>query len=55
MWYRVGLSAPVLNHVCCNRSHLRMVCFLFQRLGVLHVGQKLEEQNEFEKIYKNGR
>lgn len=24
-----------------------------QRLGVLHVGQKLEEQNEFEKIYKN--
>ncbi|KAJ8791960.1 hypothetical protein J1605_004185 [Eschrichtius robustus] len=26
-----------------------------QRLGVLHVGQKLEEQDEFEKIYKNGR
>ncbi|KAK1332530.1 hypothetical protein QTO34_007211 [Cnephaeus nilssonii] len=24
-----------------------------QRLGVLHVGQKLEEQDEFEKIYKN--
>ncbi|ELK10152.1 Phosphatidylinositide phosphatase SAC1 [Pteropus alecto] len=26
-----------------------------QRLGVLHVGQKLEEQDDFEKIYKNGR
>ncbi|XP_076864540.1 phosphatidylinositol-3-phosphatase SAC1-A [Brachyhypopomus gauderio] len=25
-----------------------------QRLGVLHVGQKIEEQAEFEKIYKNG-
>nr|XP_060483867.1 phosphatidylinositol-3-phosphatase SAC1 [Panthera onca] len=24
-----------------------------QRLGVLHVGQKLEEQHDFEKIYKN--
>ncbi|XP_012516900.1 PREDICTED: phosphatidylinositide phosphatase SAC1 [Propithecus coquereli] len=24
-----------------------------KRLGVLHVGQKLEEQDEFEKIYKN--
>lgn len=24
-----------------------------QRLGVLHVGQKIEEQDEFEKIYKN--
>lgn len=25
-----------------------------QRVGVLNVGQRLEEQNEFEKIYKNG-
>lgn len=32
-----------------------MGSFLFQRLGVLHVGQKLEEQDEFEKIYKNGK
>lgn len=27
---------------------------LFQRLGVLHVGQRIEEQADFEKIYKNG-
>lgn len=26
----------------------------FQRMGVLHVGQKIEEQADFEKIYKNG-
>lgn len=31
------------------------MCFLFQRLGVLHVGQRIEEQADFEKIYKNGR
>lgn len=26
-----------------------------QRMGVLNVGQRIEEQAEFEKIYKNGR
>lgn len=25
-----------------------------QRMGVLNVGQRIEEQAEFEKIYKNG-
>lgn len=41
---------------CAEISYTQMwVWFLFQRLGVLHVGQKLEEQDEFEKIYKNGR
>lgn len=30
-------------------------CFFFpQRMGVLNVGQRIEEQAEFEKIYKNG-
>lgn len=25
-----------------------------QRMGILNVGQRIEEQAEFEKIYKNG-
>jgi len=32
-----------------NVLHLRP-----QRMGVLNVGQRIEEQAEFEKIYKNG-
>lgn len=33
---------------------LILSCVSFQRMGVLHVGQKIEEQADFEKIYKNG-
>lgn len=36
----------------CVPPHLEM--HVFQRMGVLHVGQKIEEQADFEKIYKNG-
>ena len=53
--YQPGLSA-LLPELCVrNPLRLSTVCFLFQRLGVLHMGQKLEEQHDFEKIYKNGR
>lgn len=31
-----------------------MVSIYSQRMGILNVGQKIEEQAEFEKIYKNG-
>uniref|UniRef100_A0A2K6ETK1 Phosphatidylinositol-3-phosphatase SAC1 n=1 Tax=Propithecus coquereli TaxID=379532 RepID=A0A2K6ETK1_PROCO len=39
----------------CVLLILLSIMFLrfIHRLGVLHVGQKLEEQDEFEKIYKN--
>lgn len=30
------------------------VSLSLQRMGILNVGQRIEEQAEFEKIYKNG-
>ncbi len=30
------------------------VCVCLQRMGVLHTGQQVEEQADFEKMYKNG-
>lgn len=32
---------------------VRMGVFL-QKMGLLHMGQKIEDQTDFEKIYKNG-
>lgn len=37
-----------------DRSWLNTVSIYSQRMGILNVGQKIEEQAEFEKIYKNG-
>lgn len=33
----------------------RLCAFYLQRMGVLNVGQRVDEQAEFEKVYKNGK
>lgn len=44
-----------INHcLVYDCSCLNMVSIYSQRVGILNVGQKIEEQAEFEKIYKNG-
>jgi len=35
-------------------KQLILLIMSFQRMGVLHVGQRIDEQADFEKIYKNG-
>ena len=40
-----GFVVPPLMSECCPG---------LQRMGVLNVGQRIEEQADFEKIYKNG-
>ena len=42
---------PLWSGHCSISPHI----FVYlQRLGVLHMGQRIEDQSDFEKIYKNG-
>lgn len=44
-------------HWALSRAQLlcsNAACVHPQRMGILNVGQRIEEQAEFEKIYKNG-
>uniref|UniRef100_A0A8C2FB96 SAC1 like phosphatidylinositide phosphatase a n=1 Tax=Cyprinus carpio TaxID=7962 RepID=A0A8C2FB96_CYPCA len=46
-YFMVSSDGKVTSQIAC------LTCVSFQRMGVLHVGQKIEEQADFEKIYKN--
>lgn len=42
-------------HAGLGHLNVNLVQSFPQRMGVLNVGQRIEEQAEFEKIYKNGK